>query len=438
MESAIFQRESVPTCCDFGMAAEVTSRSRESLAPTTSKEPLLSPRGRSWFLVPLAIYLVSRAVDAVLLLLTGRAQFDPSGLPVASGRPPLETGRSYGDLVTNWDGQWYRFIVVHGYPSHLPTVDGVVQVNQWAFYPLYPTLVKLVSWTGLPFGTAASLVSMAFGAAAMCLVYRMLSPTLGGFGTALSVLALCVGPAALVWQIAYTESLALFLVVGALWALRSRRYGLFLLAAVALAFARPIVLPLAAVAAIHWYARWRVRRSVDFPRRDRIASGVVIVVTAATFLAWPLVAAVVTGRRDAYFVTQNAWYRHDSGGWQTWLGAMVHGSTPALRVVIPMFVLALLAALLRPAAARWGSELRCWSFLYVLFLLGSTRPTTSIFRYGVLSVIPWWPFPEVGDRVTSRRGRLTLFALVFVIGVLVQAVWMRWYFVIGPAAKDHP
>ncbi len=377
-------------------------------------------------------------IDAVLLVLTGRSQFDPAGLPVAAGRPPLETGRSYGDLVANWDGQWYRFIVEHGYPAHLPSVDGVVQVNQWAFYPLYPALVKLVMLTGLPFGAAASLVSMAFGAAAMCLLYRMLTPTLGGFGASMSVLALCVGPAAVIWQVAYTESLALFLVLGALWALRSHRYGLYLAAALALAFARPIALPLAAVAALHWLVRWRHRRTLDFPRREQLASAIGVVATGASFLVWPAVAALATHRRDAYFVTQNAWYRHDSGGWQTWLGALANGSAPALRVVVPVAVVGLLVTLLRPAAARWGTELRSWSLLYIFFLLGSTRPTTSIFRYAVLSVVPWWPFPEVGDRVTSRRDRASLFVLVLVLGILVQAVWMRWFFVIGPSAIDHP
>lgn len=90
----------------------------------------MSPRGRHWYALPLAIFAVSRLIDAFLLVVLGRSQFDPSELPVAPHRPPLETGRTYGDLVANWDGQWYRYIVEHGYPGHMPAVDGVVQVNQ--------------------------------------------------------------------------------------------------------------------------------------------------------------------------------------------------------------------------------------------------------------------------------------------------------------------
>jgi hypothetical protein len=418
------------------MSAQATT-SVETRVPVRGPVSGSWTTGRGWYVVPIGIYAVSRLVDAVLLVLFGRSQFDPTTLPSTPGRPPLETGRSYGDLVANWDGQWYRYIVEHGYPTHLPAVDGVVQMNQWAFYPVYPALVRALTWTGLPFGPAASLVSLAFGAAAMCLLYRMLSPTLGGFGASMSVLALCVGPAALVWQIAYTESLALFLVLAALWALRSRRYGVFLLASIALAFVRPIALPMAAVAALHWYGRWRVRRTVEFPRRERLTAALGVVVTGASFLAWPLVAALVTHRRDAYFVTQRAWYKPDETGWETWLSSVGNGS-PVIPILVVVGMGALLVILLRPAAKRWGPELRWWSFLYTLFVLGSTRPTTSIFRYAVLSVIPWWPFPEIGDRVTSRRGRLALFAWVLVLGILVQVVWMRWYYVIGPAALDHP
>ncbi len=180
----------------------MTTKAAPTLEGGTDADPARpdgGPGRRRWWLVPLSIFLATRVADGALLMLLGRSQTDPTTLDVAPGHQPLETGRTYSDLVANWDGQWYRSIVEHGYPAHLPTIDGVVQQNQWAFYPLFPTFIKALMGTGLPYGIAASLLSVTFGALAMCLLYRFLLPRLGIFGASMSVLALCIAPAALVW-----------------------------------------------------------------------------------------------------------------------------------------------------------------------------------------------------------------------------------------------
>ena len=390
-----------------------------------ARRPQRTPRSTGlpprWYVVPLGIFAVSRVICGVLLTLVGRAQ----------------TGSGYGGLAPNWDGQWYRYIVEHGYPPQLPTVHGVVQENQWALYPLYPTLVRIVMWPGLSYAVAASCVSIAFGAAAMTLLYRMLAPNIGGFGSAMTVLALCVAPAAVVWQAAYTESLALFLILAALWALRSRRYGTLLVVALALALTRPVVLPLALVAGLHWIMRWRRRAVEPFPPREAMRSACVIVAMGASFLLWPIVAALVTHRPDAYFATQSAWYERNTG-WPTWLKVFVGGSDLALMLLVAAVCAALLAIVVRAPARLWGFELRTWAWAYPLYILCSTRPTTSITRYALLAIVPWWPFPEIGQQVTARCDRLALVALVTVLGIASRLVWLRWFWVIGPANVAIP
>ena len=79
--------------------------------------------------------------------------------------------------------------------------------------------------TGASFGLAASVVSLTCGAAAMCVLDRMLTPRCGRFVAALTVLAVCCAPPAPVLQVAYTESIGLLLVLLALRALEARRYG---------------------------------------------------------------------------------------------------------------------------------------------------------------------------------------------------------------------
>ena len=399
----------------------VVTRSRRSRAVprVTPPSTALPPR---WYVVPLGIFAVSRVICAVLLTVLGRSQ---------------KPGSGYGDLISNWDGQWYRYIVEHAYPHQLPTVHGVVQENQWAFYPLYPTLVRVVMWSGLPYAVAASCVSIGFGAAAMTVLYRMLAPNLGGFGSAMTVLALCVAPAAVVWQAAYTESLALFLILAALWALRSRRYGTLLVVALALALTRPVVLPLALVAGLHWIARWRRRAVEPFPPREAVRSGCVIVAMAASFLLWPVVAAVVTHRRDAYLATQSAWFVRNTG-WPSWLRVFVGGSNLALTLLVAAGCAALVVVLVRAPARLWRFELRTWAWAYPLYILGSTRPTTSIIRYSLLAIVPWWPFPEIGQQVTARRDRLALAALVTLLGVGSQVLWLQWFWLNAPGAVAYP
>ena len=128
----------------------------------------------------------------------------------------------------------------------------------------------------------------------------------------------------------------------------------------------------------------------------------------------------------------------DTSGWPSWFLVVADGSTPALRILVPAVCAALLVVLLRRPAARWGPELRGWALLYPLYLLGATTPTTSIFRYSMLSVVPWWPFPEVGDAIRSRRDRWALVLLVSMLGLAAQVAWMRWFFVVGPHALERP
>jgi hypothetical protein len=414
-----------------GAAAKDTARL------TAGDEPVDVTLGSRWDLVPLAIFFGTRVLSAVVLLWLGRTQFDPSTLPVAPGRPGLESGRSYGALIANWDGQWYRAIAEHGYPHHLPLLNGAVEVNAWAFYPLYPAFVHLLMWPGLPFAVAASGVSLAFGGGAMCLLYRMLAPDLGSFGSAMTILAMCVAPAAVLWQASYTGSLALFFILAGLWGLRRRRYGILLAACLALALTRPIVLPLAAVAAMQWLMRWRRRKVEHFHRREAVWLGSVVVVGSLSFLLWPAVAALVTGRIDAYSATQRAWLS-TTPGWPTWLISAIDGSTPALTIVVIVAGAVLAFILLRKPARLWRPEMRGWAVMYALYILGSTRPATSIIRYALLAVVPWWPFPEIGRQVTSRRDRVALVALVTMLGIGTQVVWIRWYWVVGPGALSFP
>jgi hypothetical protein len=386
-----------------------------------------------WYAVPLCIFVVTRLVDALLIVIVARHQIPASSLSPGMPMPTLVDPPTYLHVIANWDGQWYRDIASHGYPGHLPVDHGVVQQNSWAFYPVYPALVRLLMLPGLSFGWAASVVSVSAGGAAMCLMYRMLESRCGRFVAALSVLALCCAPAAPILQAAYTDSLGLLLVLLALRLLDQGRYGWLAATGLVLALTRPITAPLAMVTAAYFWARWRNRDQEPFLGRDR--RGLVLVTGAlvASAAVWPVVTGLVVGDWSAYDDTQRAWRGMAGHRPDTWFGSLAHGA-PAVRWILLIASLAALFVVAR-RARQWSLGTRVWILAYPVFILALTPPTSSVFRYLLLLGPAWWPAPGIGQRVVSTRARVGLALVVALVGIALQFLWLRWYFVITPASR---
>jgi hypothetical protein len=360
--------------------------------------------------IPLGIYLLSRVVDAVLILLTMRHQ---PALAVGNSQSfvigPMPAAPGYLTSLTNWDGQWYEQIALHGYPGSLPrNPDGTVGQNPWAFYPLYPALARAVMWvTTAGFPLAGAIVSTTCGAAATVLLHRMVHASGGAWAALVAVVALCTFPAAPVLQATYSESTALLVLFGCLWLL--------------LGLARPIGLPLAAVIALHGWLR--LRSAEPFPTRERWWCGAAAVGAVVGFALWPVVGGLVTGDPHVYTDTQRTWYdNRDVGMWPSWLA---HLARPDLAGLAGLLILAIAVALVvGPWGRRWG-ELRLWSPLYVLYLVAATRPIPSILRFLVLTGVPWFPVP-----MRPRRWGVPVLVLAAAIGVVAQWVWLRELYVI--------
>ena len=398
--------------------------------------PVSLLRRTPWFAVPLGIFVLTRVVSGVLIILVARDQIPASALPPHMPMPTLVDPASYLHVIANWDGQWYRSIAAHGYPSHVASVHGELTQNAWAFYPAYPALVRLVMITGVSFGFAASVVSLACGAAAMCLLYRLLMGRCGRFVAGLTVLALCCSPAAPILQVAYTESLALLLIMTSLWALDRRRYVVLALSGVALSLTRPIAPALIVVVLVQLVVRWRERGSepwADGERRGLVGAAVAI---ALGTLVWPIVTGIALGRWDAYTQTQRAWATVAGNSPDTWLESLWHGA-PAGRWLVVLLVLGLLVVAAWRASS-WTVGIRAWTVAYPLLILAVTPPTASVIRFSVLAGAAWWPAPDAARRVTSTGPRLAIMAAVALVGFFLQWWWLRTYFVIDPSSHGHP
>ncbi|MBD8078114.1 hypothetical protein [Cellulosimicrobium arenosum] len=377
------------------------------------------PRAWPWWVQTLVVYGLARAVSAAILVAVSRAQAEN---PWTGAAPPYLVY-----VARMWDASWYEQVWAHGYPADLPVgADGQVQQNAWAFFPLFPFLVRALHLaTGAGWDVLAPTVALVCGAGAVLLVHRLVA-TAGraavvrrpGLPLA-TVLVVSVFPSSPVLQVAYTESLALLLVAASLLLLSRCRYGWTAVTVLLLGLARAVALPMAAVVVWHAFVRWR---RGELSPRDGVRLGGLFVVALVAGLVWPWVCTLVTGTDQAYLRTQEAWR---SGAavvpFLPWLDVsrwLLGGAGAWLLVLL---LLAVAGLVLNPVAARLGPEMQAWAGAYLGYLVATIQPGTSLVRFLLLA----FPLGAVGVGWTRSRAWLAVVVLVGVAGQ-VWWVWELW------------
>nr|WP_256328975.1 hypothetical protein [Actinomyces ruminicola] len=362
------------------------------------------------------VALVWGAATALSLLLLRLGAQDTGATVWAPAAP------SWMQQASFWDSGWYERIVREGYPTQLPTgADGAVQQNAWAFMPLLPLLASALTWTGWSFYACATVVSLVASALAALVMDRWLAPRVGMKTSLWAVALVWCSPCAVVLQLPYAESLGL---LAAALALLLAERGRFLAAASAVlvaAFARPLGVPLTATLGLWWlWETVRARRDAEAPLRGKGLRLLGLTgVAAASALAWPLIAWVVTGRSDAYTATETSW----RGGaltpllpWLTrgqwWVGDHLGWVLLVGVVVVGGLVLS------APSLRRLGAPAWLWCVGYSLYLLAFFDPTTSVFRLLL-------PLAPVGWALAARTTPRVRSALL-VAGVVGQVFWISW------------
>jgi hypothetical protein len=249
---------------------------------------------------------------------------------------------------------------------------------------------------------------------------------LDDFAAGTLVLGLCCFPAAPVLQVAYTESMALLVVVLALRALEQRHYGQLVLWAAVLAVTRPVLLPLGLLAGLVWLTRWRRRHHEDFPLGERWRFAAAIACCGALVGAWPLVAGIVTGERSAFTDTMASWPTNKEFGGATvnWLTLTAQEPLAWGLVVLPVLALVLWAAFRRPSRPIPGA-VRWWGPVYMLYILAATKPSAGLLRYLLVAIFPTMPFLEPEAAARTRADKVV--RLVLVGGLAVAGLVGQYY-----------
>lgn len=168
--------------------------------------------------------------------------------------------------------------------------------------------------------------------------------------------------------------------------------------------------------------------------RDLWSLAVLTAASGAAALLWPAIAWATTGDIEAYTKTETVWRGHDLVPFKPWFDTGVLLFGPVLGLVAPFIFAAVFTLLLlsRPVL-QLGPELRLWCACYMGYLLVFLHPQTSTFRM----LLPLFPL-ALGAALVSRsrayRGAvLTMF-------VLLQIVWVVWLWAWAelPGGGDYP
>ena len=358
---------------------------------------LLTSHGRSaaagWALRRPVLFLVLwYAATRVLVLLAMWVSATWFQTPAGVGH----LDPTVGDVLEGWDSVWYRRIAVGGYPVPLPAdpETGLLTYSAWAFYPAFPMLVRAVMWTGVPFEVAAVGLNLVLGAACAVLVWKCFNFALHAAPqparerlALVAALLWCLYPATAVLVMPYTEALAGALIALSLLLLMRRSYAWVAVVAVALGFTRAAAPAIACAAIAHLVLRWREDRAAGTRPLggQRLSAVVMLVVTGASSLAWPVAVGLASGLPMAFFDVQAAWgQKPESGPFVLWL-AWAWDAHGLVGVAILVGLVATYIALVLGRHGRWlAIELRVWALAYPLYLLAVVRPITSMWRFLLL------------------------------------------------------
>ncbi|HEX3356968.1 MAG TPA: mannosyltransferase family protein, partial [Tepidisphaeraceae bacterium] len=180
-----------------------------ALLPAQQQKPIDE---RTTFLTILCIVLVSR-LGLWLLVYLGTT-FDAAASPGTTAIP----GNMFLDRWVQWDARWYARIAEHGYTD----ADGDASVRHNAgFLPLYPLLVRAVSFVVHDIHVAGLLVANLAFAGAMLLLFalvcRLFPGERGEEIARRTIVLICVWPFSFFFGAMYSESLMLLCAIGAFY-----------------------------------------------------------------------------------------------------------------------------------------------------------------------------------------------------------------------------
>ena len=397
-------------------------------------------KGWPWWLQVSAIYAAARLVSACIFMAAALHQGPNPWFPAAPDYwnfINIWDARWYGEIIATG----YPSVL----PTD---AAGNVQENTWAFYPLFPSLAGgLSGLTGLSPAASLTLIATVAGWGAALAVYSLFRDKAPHASSLWAVAFVAVFPVSAVLQVPYAESLSLLLLAMALLLVVRRQYLLAVPVVVLLCLSRPVGVPFAAMVGIVLVLRvvehFRSAPSgasnpgpqpANAPVRELAALAGLSAAAGISALLWPAAAWVATGDPQAYTKTETVWRGHDLVPFKPWFDTGVELFGPVLGILAPFVFVALFGALLfLPPVVRLGVELRLWCACYMGYLVVFLHPQTSTFRM----LLPLFPLALAAALLSRSRAYRGTVVVMFLLLQIVWIVWL-WAWAQLPGGGDYP
>ena len=221
---------------ELDAAASRPARLRYTIARVRAV-PWLGPVALTWFATRVLIFALAWCGS----WLATRHALHYAEPALFHGPRPLE-------VVGGWDGSWYRLIARVGYPTHLEAHH----YSRLAFFPLLPSLIALVQFSGVSALVAGLLIVNLASLFAFWAVAALTEIYFGAEIAGRTAVYLAISPMGFVFGMIYTEALLVACGFGAAALLLRGRPGLAAPLALACGLSRPtgalLVVPLLVIA----------------------------------------------------------------------------------------------------------------------------------------------------------------------------------------------
>lgn len=401
---------------------------------------------RHLWLIPLVLFGVSQLIFSFFLW---EAKDRQEAIPAGDGNQYFVkehvANPPWDDYVSGWNGQAYRSITEDGYPTELPKnpETGATEPNPWAWFPLWPALVKLVMMvTGLSYGYSALPLALFFGFAGTLLLYRTIyCYSKSRWIASLAVASVALWPAAGLFQLGYAEALAFFLLVFTFRQIESHRYLWAIPSIMLLGLTRPMGPPDTVLILVHGLAMaygWMKSKDLrlrELPSQWRLLRRPPVLAylalcgaSALAAVEWALIGYLVTGEA-AYFETRSAYGPSPLFAWFR-EAFTVTQSNPLGTLPFILLIMGWAVALLwlKQARSAYPLTLRLWAFIASLYIFSFTTPVGNEQRYLLLSIL-LFPFTSIPKNRLHRFLYFGCLGLLLLVAIYLQWNWVNTHWV---------
>lgn len=154
----------------------------------------------------------------------------------------IQTESNFFDTMCKWDCEWYLTIVNEGYDLAARTTPKLwIGMANWAFFPLYPILVKIFSLiTQVRPMVVGIILNQCFVLTALFVFYRYLKLFVNELNSRFGVILFAFAPFSVYCISLYAEALFLLLSVLSFYCMRTHRFYLAALCGSLLSATRPV------------------------------------------------------------------------------------------------------------------------------------------------------------------------------------------------------